>query len=1354
MNRNQQQLINTLLSKTTQPRDGTDIKENQLTPVNISHAPPFENFDPNKEIFKYYRQRFENYIKMKDIYQDKKRSAQMLLNSIGASNYNILAALVAPTTPGELDYEELIKELEKHLAPRRSTLVSQHYFLSTYQQDKDSIADFVASLRRDIADCEFKAQCECGKDVSASEIFLRAQFIRDIKDTWIKEQILQSEIYAFNDILTKAIALEASKTDCHELSKARPSTTTINVTDEVHKVSRHNYRSRKDNYKTPSQNRPRSNQTRENQHARSKSRGRIDYEKLGINNVCLRCGRNNHLSKNCRTDPSKLTCTSCHKTGHVSKICIKTLLENKSNNTHTNHIDNYEDFGINRIVDIYDQPLLNASQDTTKYYVSIKIEGAKPSFTPERNVPYALQVKVENELDTLEAEGIISKAATSDWGSPLVVIPKGDGTVRLCVDYKVGVNDQLVNASYPIKRIEDVLNSLKDSKYFFRLDLYKAYLHLRTDEESSIIQTISTHRETYRMNRLSFGIKTAPAEFNRVIDQILQGLNKTISYFDDILVHGKSKQECKENLFACLERLRACDLHLNKNKCIYFQTKIEYLGHVIENNKISKSPSKVKAIIDMPQPKNIADLRRFLGMLTYYSRFLPDVSTITYPLRRIFHPKSKFPKMTSARLLRYASFLAGFDYVVSFKKGTENQIAECLSRAPTAQVNGEILFKNDKVVVPKSLQLEVLKDLHSTHLGIVKMKQLARRYCTWKNINKDIKILVKSCKDCLSTQNNPPKAPVHHWDPPSTNWERIHLDYAGPFQGYYYLVLIDAKSRWAEIKAISEPPTSLNTIKLLNDIFSTHGYPFVMVSDNASIFTGDTFSNYCLENGIRQKFIAPGHPATNGLAERNIQTLKNKLKSMINENVPIHQKIQKILLRYRATPLTSGKSPSEMYLNRQIRIKLDAMRPYQEERSQQQIQPRTRCLQLGNLHYIIELDEGKSLKRHINQLQKVEIKKKQVTFDESTIHHQSKPSQSSPDFDPIQYTVSQPKPNQQEHHDPDQTSDQEPTSMPDTPLRRSQRPRRPPRHLEDYMFRYVSLILIVFSTVILVAQTMDLQVSLSREDDHDNFTVNTIVEEKHFIFSNLEFFSNICTIFFMWEYALHFLFAPNLGLFLRDPYYLLHFISFSPSIVCFTITLITGMNLQSMLGSSRGAFFCALTRALRLVCFARSNLALRTLLMTFTISLDDLKVFVLFVNVGCFVLGFLIHIAEFGDQSEFDNLFVAYLWALSILTTVGTGFSRVKKLTGVYISSAAQIFGVFLIGFPVGSFQLNFIELYNYSQYRTTMKLRNKASIRAPVYTTLDKYPLHTAIEANFHLLEKLIKAELNKQDGSNENLA
>lgn len=188
--------------------------------------------------------------------------------------------------------------------------------------------------------------------------------------------------------------------------------------------------------------------------------------------------------------------------------------------------------------------------------------------------------------------------------------------------------------------------------------------------------------------------------------------------------------------------------------------------------------------------------------------------------------------------------------------------------------------------------------------------------CIWKNIDKDIERTVKLCEECLSIRNNPAKAPVHHWDPPENNWDRIHIDYAGPFQGYYYLLVIDAKSLWAEIKAIDQAPSSASTIRLLNDIFSTHGYPIVIVSDNATIFTSEQLVKYCCINGIKQKFIAPGHPATNGLAEQNVQTLKNRLKAMANENLPIQAKIQKILFKYRATPLVDNESPAEKYLNR------------------------------------------------------------------------------------------------------------------------------------------------------------------------------------------------------------------------------------------------------------------------------------------------------------------------------------------------------------------------------------------------------------------------------------------------------
>ena len=415
--------------------------------------------------------------------------------------------------------------------------------------------------------------------------------------------------------------------------------------------------------------------------------------------------------------------------------------------------------------------------------------------------------------------------------------------------------------------------------------------------------------------------------------------------------------------------------------------------------------------------------------------------------------------MTSTRLLRYASYLAGFDYTVKFKRGIENQNVDCLSRVPINQnyvsadifINDEvhevcasvvfevsnetltadtiiqetqkdkelsqikqelqktsmnsdyildngILFKNNRIVIPKTLQPEILKELHATHVGITKMKQLARRYCTWKNIDKDIEKLVKSCQECSKVKHSPAKAPVHHWDIPISNWDRIHIDYAGPFQGFYFLLVIDAKSRWPEIKVLNKAPNSEITMKLLDEIFATHGYPLVMVSDNASIFTNESFKIFCRSRGIKQKFIAPGHPSTNGLAERNVQTLKDKLKAMSSENLPMNIKVQKIVFRYRATPLANGKSPAELYLNRHFRIKLDSIFPYYEMKSNQKIKPYTRKIQvgervrtkfflnnklvwklgvvirkLGHLHYIIKLDEGREVKRHINQLQKSQI---------------------------------------------------------------------------------------------------------------------------------------------------------------------------------------------------------------------------------------------------------------------------------------------------------------------------------------------------------------------------------------------
>nr|XP_024219676.1 uncharacterized protein K02A2.6-like [Halyomorpha halys] len=147
------------------------------------------------------------------------------------------------------------------------------------------------------------------------------------------------------------------------------------------------------------------------------------------------------------------------------------------------------------------------------------------------------------------------------------------------------------------------------------------------------------------------------------------------------------------------------------------------------------------------------------------------------------------------------------------------------------------------------------------------MKSLARRYCFR---TRDIEAFVKSFKACASTTCAPPSGLIHLWEEPTSNFQRVHIDYTGPKDGHYLFILIDAKSKWPVVRISKSPPTSASTIEYLQDIFIVHGLPEIMVSDNASIFTSSEFIEFCESNGIRRSFIAPGHPQTNGQVQRYV----------------------------------------------------------------------------------------------------------------------------------------------------------------------------------------------------------------------------------------------------------------------------------------------------------------------------------------------------------------------------------------------------------------------------------------------------------------------------------------------------
>lgn len=174
-------------------------------------------------------------------------------------------------------------------------------------------------------------------------------------------------------------------------------------------------------------------------------------------------------------------------------------------------------------------------------------ENAVPKFHKARPVPYAIRQKVENELDRLEAEGILSKVDWSPWATPVVPVAKKDGTVKLCGDFKVSVNPELQVEQYPLPRIEDIFATLAGGQLFSKMDLAEAYLQMEMEEDSKVFLTINTLKGLYRYNRLVFGVASAPALWQRAVDQVLQGCPGTQCYLDDIIVTGDSDSSHLEN---------------------------------------------------------------------------------------------------------------------------------------------------------------------------------------------------------------------------------------------------------------------------------------------------------------------------------------------------------------------------------------------------------------------------------------------------------------------------------------------------------------------------------------------------------------------------------------------------------------------------------------------------------------------------------------------------------------------------------------------------------------------------------------------------------------------------------------
>ncbi|XP_055714912.1 uncharacterized protein K02A2.6-like [Phlebotomus papatasi] len=720
-------------------------------------------------------------------------------------------------------------------------------------------------------------------------------------------------------------------------------------------------------------------------------------------------------------------------------------------------------------------------------------EDATPVFLKARPIPLAKKQAIEDEIDKLEKCGAYVKVNQSKWATPLVAIPKASGAVRLCGDYSVTVNPNLIIDRHPLPTVEELFSDMAGGERFSKLDLSQAYMQLELREQDRDVLTLNTHKGLYQPTRLMYGVASAVAIWQRVMEAMLHDIPGVKVFLDDIRVTGKDDNEHLTRLTEVLKRLDERNMRVNFDKCEFFAEKINYCGYVIDKEGIHKDPKKIEALQNMPRPKSKDEVRAYMGFVQYYGRFFSNLSTkmnpitnllkqegplmwdekceqafqsikeemssetflahydpsktlvlavdaspvgvgaclshryedktekplfyasqtltdtqkwytqidkeayaIIYgikkfysylygrdfvlitdnkPVSQIMNPNKGIPQYTALRMQHYAAFLKGFNFTIEHRSTKLHGNADGLSRLPlpvksqfetddpeVAQINlietlpvtckeiiqeleqemevkilleglrsgkrvskehsfginqEEFSLKQDCLVrglrtyIPRKLRSKVLQELHESHVGTSKMKQLARAYCWWPSLDRDIEDLVHNCTPCQENRANPPKVEVHPWEEASKPFQRVHADFAGPIHGKWLLIVVDSFSKWPEVAVVSDI-TSGTTIRELRKVFATHGLPEQLVTDQGRQFVSWEFQQFCKNNGIVHKMGAAYHPATNGQAERYVRTIKEKLAILKDaDRDDLEQKLSSILLNYRRTPHSAtGISPT------------------------------------------------------------------------------------------------------------------------------------------------------------------------------------------------------------------------------------------------------------------------------------------------------------------------------------------------------------------------------------------------------------------------------------------------------------
>lgn len=733
-----------------------------------------------------------------------------------------------------------------------------------------------------------------------------------------------------------------------------------------------------------------------------------------------------------------------------------------------------------------------------------------PLVQKARRLPILMQKQVDDELDKLLDYHVIEPVESPPtWVNPLVIVPKKDSSstsIRMCVDMRAA-NAAVIREPYQIPTLEELLHELNGCTVFTKLDLNKGYHQIALDTESRDLTAFATHRGIFRYTRLIFGMSSAAELYQREIEHALIGIPGVRNISDDIIIGGRNTEELLDRMNKVFQRLREKHLTINRRKCEFLKSELIYMGHKLSAEGVAPDKRKIQTIVDLKPPSNVKEMRSFLGMVTYCSKFLPNFATVTYPLRQLlrkdctwnwsiehqtafdnlkslllssdtlayYNPNAYTEVVTDAspvglgavitqrqpdgtlrpisyasrslssvetrysqiereslailfaierfrmylygvkftvktdhkplvtmfssinkhlppRIERWVMKLIPYNYNVEYQPGQHNS-ADFLSRSnpspttdkchrlaeeyvgyvhnsqsPTAvtpyrialeqnkdpkihavklQVKSEhfiktdltknfypvrnqltifndVLMINKKIIIPPSLQQEILQVAHEGHQGIVRTKQRLRTKVWWPSMNVAVEEFISSCHGCQVTADPERKTPVIMTEIPDAAWLLIGCDLCGPFPtGENLLVCVDYYSRYPEVEIIHKT-NATNITQKLRKLFCRYGAPETIITDNGPQFRkNQVFKSLMKEFGVKHHKVTPYHPEANGEVERFNRTLKKTIQAAIADGKNWRTVLENFLLAYRTTPhATTGIAPAELMFGRMIKDKL------------------------------------------------------------------------------------------------------------------------------------------------------------------------------------------------------------------------------------------------------------------------------------------------------------------------------------------------------------------------------------------------------------------------------------------------